>query len=375
MNTSSRRRWWMLTLWWVGYGIYYARLITIWGVDEGRPTDFGENLVWSLACYLAWIPLSVALFWWSDRWTIEKTRIAVPVAMLLLGVLALAPVHTAYRLLIDSQFHLFGMKGDFSDMLLRDFRSYFIRASLVILAAHAFLYAERLVTRDRQIVTLQARLAEARLEALTAQLNPHFLFNALNTIAEEVHRDAETADRMIVSLSFLLRRSLDSAASREISVREELDALSHYLNIQKARLGDRLRIVEAISPACLEATIPPMLLQPIVENAVTHGIARCLQGGVIHLLAHRDDDTLVIEIDNIGGSAETLTKGHGIGLRNTISRLECLYGAAASLQMTPHADGGARVVLKLPFRMHASPPQQMRSGRSGEISPLERLAS
>jgi Histidine kinase len=376
MNTSGRRRWWMLTLWWVGYSIYYARQVTVWDALEGRAIGFSENLAWSVTCHLVWIPLSVALFWWSDRWAIEKSRIVVPLAMLLLGAVALAPVHTAYLLLADSQFHFIGMQGDFADMLLRGFRSYFIQACLVILAAHAFLYAERLVMRDRQISTLQARLAQARLDALSAQLNPHFLFNALNTIAEEVHRDAEAADRMIVSLSFLLRRSLDSAAVREISLREELDALSHYLNIQKARLGDRLRIVEAIAPDCLEATIPPMLLQPIVENAVTHGIARSLQGGEIHLLAQRHDDTLIVEIDNIGGSAESMTKGHGIGLRNTIDRLECLYGSsAASLQMTPHADGGARVVLKLPFRMHASPPPDMRRGGPAQIPPLERVVS
>lgn len=365
----------MLTLWWVGYSVYYARQTMIWDAMEGRTSSFGDALAWSLNCHLVWIPFSVALFWWSDRWTIEKTRIARPLAMLLLGAVALAPVHTAYLVFADSQFHFIGIEGGFADALSRGFRSHFIRACLVILAAHAFLYAERLVMRDRQIATLQARLAEARLEALTAQLNPHFLFNALNTIAEEVHRDAEAADRMIVSLSFLLRRSLDGATAREISVREELDALSHYLNIQTARLGDRLRIVEAIDPVCLDATIPPLLLQPIVENAVTHGIANSLQGGVIRLATRRRDDTLIIEIDNTGGSMESATQGHGIGLRNTISRLECLYGSAASLQMTPHPDGGARVVLRMPFRMHASSPQDKHSDHSAAIAPRERLAS
>ena len=220
---------------------------------------------------------------------------------------------------------------------------------MIVGVAHALVYAGRARQRERQAMALESRLAQARLESLSAQLNPHFLFNALNSIAETIHRDPEAADRMLVDLGALLRHSLGASQSQEVALREELVALDHYLGIEKLRLGERLRIEWGIDSASLDARVPHLVLQPLVENAIRHAIATRSTPGELCVRAARNEDRLILEVRDDGGAHPT-PHGSGIGLRNTRARLACLYGGDHLLEIVALVTGGTLVRLDLPYR-------------------------
>jgi LytS/YehU family sensor histidine kinase len=208
-------------------------------------------------------------------------------------------------------------------------------------------YYERSRERDHLI----ARVAEARLQMLALQLQPHFLFNTLNTIAELVHGDADVADRMITGLSDLLRRTLELGPTQEISLAAELDLLRCYLDIQHARFGDRLRVDIDVDGDVREAAVPVLLLQPLVENAIRHGLAESIAAGRIEIAASRRDRRLIIAVSNDGAAANPNSHGfERIGLGNTRSRLDALYGVDQRLDLVVTPNQGARVTLDIPFR-------------------------
>lgn len=189
-------------------------------------------------------------------------------------------------------------------------------------------------------------LVEARITALRAQLQPHFLFNTLNALAELLHRDPPLAEALLLRLSALLRRALDDSDAVTIPLGEELAFLDDYLSIQQALLGHRLRIERDIAPDTLHWPVPPLLLQPLVENALRHGIAPRRAGGTLRLRAHREGGRLAIRIDN-DTDAGPREAGTGIGLRNTRERLAAQY-ADATLALDESVPGRFRVDLVLP---------------------------
>ena len=208
--------------------------------------------------------------------------------------------------------------------------------------------------RERELRTsqLETRLAEARLEALRMQLHPHFLFNTLNGISALMHRDVEAADRMLARLSELLRLTLESGGEQEVSLKQELEFLSRYLEIEKVRFGDRLTVEMHVDPDTLDARVPNLILQPLVENAIRHGIGPWAEPGRIELRAERRDGRLRMEIaDNgrgvPGGDLERLSEG--VGLSNTRARLEQLYGEDQSFELSNGTGAGLRVTLEIPY--------------------------
>jgi two-component system LytT family sensor kinase len=223
---------------------------------------------------------------------------------------------------------------------------YWIIVSLV----HTLDFYRRSEERERKALELEARLAEAKLQALRMQVHPHFLFNTLNAIATLVHKDARAAEEMIGNLSELLRATLDTA-EQEIPLRRELDFLDRYLDIQQVRFGDRLRVEKEIDAATLEALVPTLILQPLVENAVRHGIEPNPATGVVTLRARRaDNGALHLTVRDSGGGSRTPSKSaSGIGLANTRGRLQELYGNRARLTLNTDADGGFAVELEIPF--------------------------
>jgi LytS/YehU family sensor histidine kinase len=223
----------------------------------------------------------------------------------------------------------------------------FVYAAIVA-ATHGVEYYRR--SRERE--QIEARLADTRLQLLSVQLQPHFLFNTLNTIAEMVHHDAEKADRMITGLSDLLRRALDLEARQEIALEEEMGLLGRYLDIQKTRFDDRLSVTTRIADDVSEAQVPVLLLQPIVENAIRHGMGARATGGSISIEAKRVASRLVITVtdDGPGIADEALSGRQRRGLRNTRERLEALYGTAHALDLTNLPAGGAQIAVEIPFR-------------------------
>ena len=217
---------------------------------------------------------------------------------------------------------------------------------------HAWRLYQRVQERDRRTLELTARLSQAKLEALRLQLQPHFLFNTLNTISSLVHRDVDAADEMITNLSELLRLSLD-VGEQEVPLRRELEILDCYLAIEQARLGRRLRVERQIDEAALDGLVPSLVLQPVVENAVRHGLEPRVAPGTITIRAERVADILRLVVTDDGPGlkpADARTERRGIGLANTEARLRELHGPAARLVLREPPDGGVRVEIELPFR-------------------------
>jgi sensor histidine kinase YesM len=196
-----------------------------------------------------------------------------------------------------------------------------------------------------QLLTLQKHLAESQLAQLKAQLQPHFLFNALNTISSLMQVDVERADRLLTRLADLLRSSLQASTRDVTSLREELKLLELYAQIMQERFAGRVTLAWHIADDALDAQVPAMLLQPLLENAFKHGVERSRDPVAIRISAVRRADLLEVTIHNTG-SALSATPANGIGLRNCRERLELLYGARASLELTQDADGvSARLTL------------------------------
>ena len=182
------------------------------------------------------------------------------------------------------------------------------------------------------------------------QLNPHFLFNTLNTISSLMHKDVEAADRMLARLSDLLRYALESTDAQEVPLRQELDFLGGYLEIQQARFGERLTVDREIDPVTLDARVPNLLLQPMVENAIQHGIAPHARPGRIVLRARRHDGRLDLEVEDNGGglpAGESLVEG--VGISNTRARLQQLYGADHRFLLDKAPGGGLLVKILIPW--------------------------
>ena len=215
----------------------------------------------------------------------------------------------------------------------------------MVSVAHSVYFYRRSLARETS-------LSQANLAALKMQLQPHFLFNALNAIAELVHQDPDAADEMLVALSSLLRLSLETSGEQLLPLRRELEFVESYLAIEHARFGDRLRFELDVSPETHAALVPAFLLQPLVENAVRHGLEPRAGTGVLVVSAHRSGSILQLSVsDNGVGLAADQPVREGIGLANTRARLHALFGDAASLAL--HRGEGLTVNVLLPFRTPA----------------------
>ena len=222
---------------------------------------------------------------------------------------------------------------------------------------HAVDYHREVRARDVAAAQLETRLVEAQLQALHRQVHPHFLFNTLHAISALVHRDPDRADAMIERLSDMLRVTLSTVGVQEVTVRQELDFLRAYLDIEQVNFGARLRVTLNVEAEVLDALVPNLVLQPLAENALRHGLAPLPGGGALEVTARRDADALVLCVSDDGrgfrgGEGEA---GHGVGLSNTRARLDALHRGAASLAAEPRAGGGVQVTLRLPYRQ-AEPP-------------------
>jgi hypothetical protein len=218
---------------------------------------------------------------------------------------------------------------------------------LILGVQAAFVYQRMYQEQRVTSAELEGRLAEARLEALRLQVHPHFLFNTLNAISAYVEADPDRARRMIARLGELLRRTLDQGTSAELPLARELDLIAPYLEIQRIRFGERLSIEVDVPEAAAAGLIPTLMLQPLIENAVEHGVSRRTDGAWVRLRAVRVGDRMQLEIaDNGPGPAGN---GNGIGLANTRARLAGLYGSKGRLHLIGAAEGTV-VTIDLPFR-------------------------
>jgi LytS/YehU family sensor histidine kinase len=200
---------------------------------------------------------------------------------------------------------------------------------------------------------LEAELAQAQLRALKSQLQPHFLFNTLHAITVLIRHDPESAGRMVVRLSDLLRMTLIDTEQHEVPLERELRFLRLYLEIEQTRFRDSLEVVWDVAPGLEDAAIPPLLLQPLVENALKHGVGPRAGGGRVTIAAHRRDNELVLQVTDNGPGLKNhgwSQNGSGIGLTSTQQRLEKLYGSKHRLALRENQGGGTTVSLGMPYR-------------------------
>jgi signal transduction histidine kinase len=224
----------------------------------------------------------------------------------------------------------------------------------IVLVGHAIHYARATREEGLRRFQLETRLAEAQLQVLRLQLHPHFLFNTLHTVSALMHKDLRAADRMLALLGDLLRDSFERVGAQEVSLKQELGFLDRYLEIERTRFRDRLTVELRIDPETLDAEVPNLALQPLVENAIRHGICRRQDAGHIEIGARRNYDHLDLWIrDNGPGMPEGTETAlrTGVGLANTAARLQQLYPGAHRFELRNRPEGGLEVLLQIPFRV------------------------
>ena len=338
---------------------------------DGRPVAVSTTLWWSVAEWLPWVVLTPVVLGVVRAY--RPRRGAFVRATLILAaagiVVAVAQVlleygldHAAVALSGDPNVTVrvwlaHGLASptlDLAYLVPRKFGFSYITYWAVVITALAFEYYRLFVERDVQAARLESALLSAQIETLQAQLQPHFLFNTLNAIASLIPEDPAAAEETVESLSELLRASLREGGRHEIRLARELELLELYLSIQATRFHRRLRIRRAYDPALDGAMVPPMLLQPLAENAIRHGIVRRGGGGTVSITtrAATHDLELIVEDDGPGIAGSGVATS-GIGLSNTRLRLERLYGPRASLDVGNRANGGAFATVRLPLRLNA----------------------
>jgi signal transduction histidine kinase len=344
--------------------VFWTSLATLSAVNRlVDPRDFGGMRAVSPAGPIAltfmeswlWAAFTPLIFRLSSRLGIERSRwfVRIPI-LIIIGIAGSVAIYSILGYAREEWFDV-PRRGFSTFAPLREIgRFRFANQLLVYFAVVAAGYAREYFLRDqerqREAVTLQAQLAEARLDALRMQINPHFLFNTLHAIAALVERDPPGVRKMIARLSDLLRRTIDTRAAAEVPLRDELSFLRGYIEIMEIRFQGKLRVTTEVDPAALDALVPNLVLQPVVENALEHGAGRVSDGRVAITAAKRGDRLLLTVRDNGPGPDGTGRQSGGVGLANTRARLAQLYGDAASLTLRAADGGGAVAEIALPFR-------------------------
>jgi two-component system, LytTR family, sensor kinase len=226
---------------------------------------------------------------------------------------------------------------------------------VIIVVASALRYYDELRGSEIRASRLEAQMAQAQLQALKMQLQPHFLFNTLNTVSMLMREDVEAANKVLVRLSELFRLTLDSVGKHEVPLALELEFLETYLEIEQTRFQDRLIVRIDVDPATLQAQVPNLLLQPLVENAIRHGVAPRATAGIVEVRATRKDGNLELQVRDNGPGLSNFTvpaRSGGIGLANTRARLERLYRGNYDLDLANAAGGGLQVTVTIPYHLY-----------------------
>lgn len=339
-------------------GLLRATQVSLGFEMMGHVPGWWRLVIWQLLVFHVWVALTPLILWLGRRVKLEKSHwVGTLAAHILLG----SAVTLFYLLVYTSLTRLMSIypkwQASFFEQFVH-FTGMFFHLDLFTYGAILGIglaadYYRKYRENELQSAELRAQLSQAQLETLRLQLQPHFLFNTLNSIVGLIRNDEnKDAIRMTNGLSNLLRHVLEHAGRQEVSLQQEVDLLSRYLEIQQMRFSDRLKIEMKIEPETLEAKLPSLILQPVVENAIRHGIAARNAGGAISLSTCRRNGSLQISIYNDGPTLPAdwrLESCQGIGLANTRARLAQLYGAAATLEVHNRGAHGVETELMLPF--------------------------
>jgi two-component system, LytTR family, sensor kinase len=355
---DARKRWLVIFAVWSGIALFFCLQ------DALRFAVRGQQLEWwvirsEVAYWWLWIPLTplavaaVRRFWITrqNKW---RTIAIHCVIALVVGFLHEAALNYLLYITRDNPIFTPATQQGVPDLrrlpvgMLTGFYKYWALVGVY----SAFLYARRTRMQQVHAAQLETRLAQAELQALRMQLHPHFLFNTLHAVSMLNFSDVDAANRMLVRLSDLLRMSLVNAGKQHVPLREEMDFLRKYLEIEQTRFHDRLRVEINVDEQILDAEVPNLVLQPLVENAIRHGVSRSSQAGVIEISARRFNDDVVLKVcDNGPGMPLPFDPDEhaGIGLSTTITRLKQLYGDRHSFSIGPRREGGTCAEIVMPY--------------------------
>jgi signal transduction histidine kinase len=350
--------------------LIFTLLALVDAVQTFAAQEFEDMVVpWSVAFrrsfesnYLCAV-LGLGVLWLAGRWPLERGRLLTWFSLhFALSLLFAAAYALVLAWILDGQVNVKGELFQFRKVVVKLLVFYtpaHVAVYWIILLAHnGWHFYGRYRERERRAAELEGQLARAQLEALRMQINPHFLFNTLNTIAALIHDQPDAADRMLTRLSELLRLSLERTDAQEIPLRQELHFLDRYLEIEQARFGDRLHVAFEIPEALREVLVPSLILQPIVENSIRHGVEQREEAGRILIRAAAAGGNLELTVaDNGPGlpSGRNTFAREGIGLSNTRSRLRHLYGECQSVELGAADGGGLLVRITLPLRKPGDP--------------------
>lgn len=348
---------------WTAYGLLSTAQQNIsFMMSRGIALPWLTSLLIQLPWALVWALLTPGILWLGRRFPLERGRwpasAAVHTAACLVIVVLLDIVYAfQYANVLDGLVPARPLLGRVVQLLVGWVVFDGLFYWLIIAVAYAVEHRRR--SREREMASLQlaTQLAQADLQALKMQLHPHFLFNALHTIGSLVRTgDRDNAVRVVAGLGDLLRRVLEGGSRQEVPLSQELQFIQNYLDIERIRFSDRLTVALSVDPDTLEASVPHLILQPVVENAIRHGISPHLDAGTLIVSARRVGDHLHLVVRDDGpGTCDSAQPG--IGLTNTRARLERLYGDASSLDVTNAPEGGLEARIVLPFR-HAGAERQ-----------------
>ena len=361
---STQRRWRQRSLifgCWTLLALVFATQSYLYLSARGETVTWKSVLAWAFSEWYTWAALSPFILWLARRFRLGRRH--WPRRLLL--HLAAGAFFAFFQPLIQATLKYVGLGGDlrprpFSVILLQllitKYHINLLIYAVMIGISHAAEYYRRDREREHRLARVETLLAQAQLNALKMQLHPHFLFNALNSLADLIDRDRQAANKMVARLGDFLRLTLQSPETQEVTLAQEVEFLRNYLEIEKLRFEDRLNVRLEIARETESARVPHLILQPVVENAIRHGIAQREADGRIEIRARRVDDRLCLQVrDNgpgmrLAGSNDQ--NGNGLGLLNTQARLRKLYGDRQRFEAADAAEGGLLVTLEIPFVPH-----------------------
>ena len=357
MEQRNRRLWMETALIfaaWAVFGLLVASQSNILAAMGGRDMPWLVALRPAVLESVLWAFTTVAIFWLARRFPLDRGRLLLGIAVHLVAAVVIALARSGVMVVLG-WYQPWVRTRVFSQQFWATSSQNLLFYALLLGIAHLVLYYRRFREREQAAEQLARGLTEARLQALKMQLQPHFLFNTLNAISALIPAEAKPARRMVARLGDLLRTTLEHEETQEVTLREELAFLQPYLEIEQARLEDRLTVVMNIAPETLDARVPHLILQPLVENAVRHGIAARIEPGKVEISASHgpNDRFLQLEIRDDGQGLDRDNEDRprrGVGLTNIRSRLEQLYGAEHRFKLENQAGGGVLVRISLPFR-------------------------
>ncbi len=355
LTTRMRRflQWALIFLAWTLIVVTFTVQAYVFAVARGRPDNFWHEFLAASSDWYIWAALTPLVLFFCRRFRITSDNwlSAVPVHLavgILISFLQLA-IQVRLNYIINP-----GYKMGYWRVLyfFATFKGHINLLTYWVIVAlnHGFYYYEQSRARELAWSRMETDLANAQLQVLNMQLHPHFLFNTLNSISTLISDDPRTARQMVLKLSDLLRASLNKIDQPAVPLQQELELLECYISIEQTRFKDRLVIEKEIAPSALVCEVPTMILQPLVENAVRHGIGKHRHADHISIVAQRINGRLLLEVRNCIGSVENggSAPARGIGLTNTRARLEQLYSSQHSFEIANREGGGVAVKLSLP---------------------------